>query len=131
MEIEFSQNIYYSNKKKIPIAEVANALLALEEVSALTPILLERLFDDVTVQNMAIYVDELHSGSLKEKIKYYLNGSKFSESSNICNQLTTFNQTDHITAQNVIKTFLGGDIFFKRPRLNLSTCFRSGSFQNY
>ncbi len=72
MEIEYSQDIYYSNKKKIPISEVANALLALEEVSSLAPILLERLFDDVTVRNISIYVDEIHSGSLTEKIKYYL-----------------------------------------------------------
>lgn len=72
MEIAFSQDIYYSNTKKIPIAELANSLLALEKVSALTPILLERLFDDVTVVNMSIYVDDLESGSLSETIKYYL-----------------------------------------------------------
>ena len=72
MEIEFTQDIYYSNKKKIPIADVAKALLALEKVSSLAPILLENLFDDVNVKNMSIYVDELESGSLKEKIQYYL-----------------------------------------------------------
>lgn len=72
MEIEFIQDIYYSNKKKIPIAEVANSLLALEGVSIITPKILEKLFDDLTVKNLVVYVDELESGSLKEKIQYYL-----------------------------------------------------------
>jgi hypothetical protein len=72
MEIAFSQDIYYSNTKKIPIAELANSLLSLERISVLTPILLERLFDDVTVVDMSIYVDDLEGGSLKETVKYYL-----------------------------------------------------------
>lgn len=72
MEIEFTQDVYYSNKKKIPLSEVAKSLLALEQASSIAPELIERLFDDISVRNMSIYVDELETGSLKEKIQYYL-----------------------------------------------------------
>jgi hypothetical protein len=71
MEISFIQNIYYSNKEKIPISEVAKSLLALEELSRVAPEILEKLYEDVTVRNMSVYVDELASGSLKEKINFY------------------------------------------------------------
>lgn len=72
MEVEFTQNIYYSNKRRIPIKNVANALLALEENGFLTSRILERLYRDVSIESLNVFVDTLETGSLKEKIKYHL-----------------------------------------------------------
>lgn len=72
MDIEYTQDIYYSNKQKIPISEVARSLLALEEASSVVPTLIETIFDDVSIKSMSIYIEELESGSLKERVQYYL-----------------------------------------------------------
>lgn len=71
MEVTFSQEIYFSNKKKLPIGDVAKSLLALESVSRNSPIALSKLFRGTNVQQIDIFVDTIESGSLKEKINYY------------------------------------------------------------
>lgn len=72
MDIEVSQEIYYSNRTHLPLAEVAASLLSLEKSSRIAPVALEKIFDGVVVERMSVYLDELHSGSLKEKVRYYL-----------------------------------------------------------
>ncbi len=72
MEIAFTQDFYYSNKKQLPIGDVARALLALEGASKPIADVLEEIYDDVTVQNISLELEELHSGSLSERVKYYL-----------------------------------------------------------
>lgn len=72
MYIQFQQEIYYSNKEHVPLSEIAKSLLALEKAAAAAPRALELLYKDVVPQGVQIYVDELQSGSLSEKLKYYV-----------------------------------------------------------
>jgi len=71
MEFSFVQEIYFSNKKNLLVADVANSLLSLSKVSKLTPQVLERLFEGTIVRDLEVYIDHIESGSLKEKLKYY------------------------------------------------------------
>jgi len=72
MDIVFDQEIYYSNKQHLPLGEVAKSLLALEKATAIAPRAIELLYKDVIAHDFEIIIDELHSGSLTEKLKYYL-----------------------------------------------------------
>lgn len=72
MDISFNQEIFYSNKEHLLLSEVAEALLAAEKSASAAPDVIEALFNGVKVHDFRVYVDELHSGSLTEKLKYYL-----------------------------------------------------------
>lgn len=72
MYIQLQQEIYYSNKEHLPLNEIAKSLLSLEKAAAVTPRALELLYKDVVPQGVQIYVEELQSGSLSEKLKYYI-----------------------------------------------------------
>ncbi len=71
MEINFSQEIYFSNKKKLSLSEIANSLIALENVSILSTQVLTNLYKDTLVEKMEVSIDTLETGSLKETIQYY------------------------------------------------------------
>ncbi|MEJ1397746.1 MAG: hypothetical protein RPU52_09505, partial [Candidatus Sedimenticola sp. (ex Thyasira tokunagai)] len=68
MELSITQDIYYSNKEKIPLSEVARSLLALEEVSRIAPDILEKLYEDVTVQSMSVFVDRCQPWRAKRRL---------------------------------------------------------------
>lgn len=72
MDIAFDQSIYYSNKEHLSLGEVAKSLLALEKAAVIAPRVMELLYPDVVADDFEIVIDELHSGSLSEKLKYYL-----------------------------------------------------------
>jgi hypothetical protein len=72
MDIIFEQEVYYSNKEHLPLNDIAKSLLALEKAVAIAPRVLESLYEDVVAKGIEIFIDELHSGSLSEKLRYYL-----------------------------------------------------------
>ncbi|WP_289283280.1 MULTISPECIES: hypothetical protein [unclassified Methylophaga] len=58
--------IYYSNEKRIPIKNVIKGLLAAETlIDELKPSI-KKIFDDVDIKEINIYLDKLESGSLSE-----------------------------------------------------------------
>lgn len=72
MNIEFARHIYYSNKDHLSVREIAEALLALEKVANPVGEVIEALYDDVVYQSLRIELDELQSGSLSERVRFYL-----------------------------------------------------------
>lgn len=64
---EATHDFYYSNKQAVPLGEIAESLLALERVIKMSPRVLEEL-TQAPIDRIEVYVDELHSGSLFEKI---------------------------------------------------------------
>jgi hypothetical protein len=72
MHILCSNNIYYSNKEHLPLGEVAKSLLALEKAISMVPQALENMYGDVVAQDIEVYLEELHEGSLSERLRYYI-----------------------------------------------------------
>lgn len=68
MEIETSHKIYYSNKKHVPLTDIAESLLALEKIIQQSPSVLEKIFPGAKIQGVEVYLNELKSGSLYEDI---------------------------------------------------------------
>lgn len=68
MELEVHQRIYYSNKKLIPIRDVAESLIALEAIFRQSPNILEVIFPNTEISSVEIYINELKSDSLWEDI---------------------------------------------------------------
>jgi len=68
MELTTTHKIYYSNKRHIPLAEMAESLIALEGIIKQSPNVLENLFPGTKIQGIEIYLSELRSGSLYEDV---------------------------------------------------------------
>lgn len=68
MEIVIHQQIYYSNKKLIPIKDVAESLIALEAIYRQSPDILEAIFPNTEISSVEVYISELKSDSLWEDI---------------------------------------------------------------
>lgn len=68
MELITQHKIYFSNKELIPLSEVAESLLALEKIIKQSPTVLEEIFPGLKIQNVHVFINELHSGSLWEDI---------------------------------------------------------------
>lgn len=68
MELTTTHKIYYSNKRHIPLAEIAESLIALEGIIRQSPNVLEKLFPGTKIQGVEIYLSELRSGSLYEDV---------------------------------------------------------------
>jgi hypothetical protein len=68
VEITIRQEIYYSNKKLVPIKDVAESLLALEAIIRQSPSLLEAMFPGTEISFVEIYINELKSDSLWEDV---------------------------------------------------------------
>lgn len=68
MEITIHQKIYYSNKRLVPIRNVAESLLALEAIIRQSPDILEAMFPDTEISIDEIYINELKSDSLWEDV---------------------------------------------------------------
>jgi len=72
MEITLTQQIYYTNREHLSLSEIATSLLSLEKASRLAPVAMEKLFDGVVVTGLDVSLEELHSGSLLERVRYFL-----------------------------------------------------------
>ncbi len=72
MDIVFEHEIYFSNKNHMLLGDVAKSLLALDRNVKAVPLALEKLYEDVQSTGIDLYIDELHTGSLTEKIKFKL-----------------------------------------------------------
>jgi hypothetical protein len=68
VELTTEHKIYYSNRAGIPLAEVAEALIALDGILRHSPQVLEKLFPGIKVLDMNIFIDKIESGSLLETI---------------------------------------------------------------
>lgn len=68
MELTTKHKIYYSNKRHVPIADIAESLLALEGIIKQSPNVLEHMFPGTKIQGVEIYLSELKSGSLYEDV---------------------------------------------------------------
>jgi hypothetical protein len=82
MELTVHQQIYYSNKKLVPIREVAESLLALESVIRQSPDVLEAMFPGTKIEAVEVFINELKSDSIWEDvvIKFIFgNQKKFDE----------------------------------------------------
>jgi hypothetical protein len=68
--VEFTgdHTIYYSNKQHVPLEDVANSLLALSHVVQRSEPIFNDLMPGTRVASIQVYIDELKSGSLTEKI---------------------------------------------------------------
>jgi hypothetical protein len=68
MDLVAKHKIYYSNRNSIPIKDIADSLLALEELIHQTPDILEALFPGTVIQRVEVSLSELHTGSLWEDV---------------------------------------------------------------
>lgn len=62
-----THDLYYSTKEPVPIGEVIESLLGLERLVKMAPRALEGL-TGVPIDRIEVYVDQLESGSLLEKV---------------------------------------------------------------
>jgi len=65
---EVSQKIYYSNKEYVPIGEIAHSLIALEALLKQAPDVLEKLFPDISIVDVDVFINELRSDSIWEDL---------------------------------------------------------------
>jgi hypothetical protein len=72
MEVTFEHEIHFSNKSHLLLTDVAKSLLALDRNAKAAPVALEKLFDDVRASDIELYLDNLQTGSLTEKLKFRL-----------------------------------------------------------
>ncbi|MEQ1543423.1 hypothetical protein [Methyloglobulus sp.] len=68
MELIINQQIYYSNKESVPLREVAESLMALDEVFKQSSSILEALFPGTTIESVEVFFNELQSGSISEDL---------------------------------------------------------------
>lgn len=64
VEKTIRQVIYYSNKQPIPIRDVAESLIALEDIIRQSPAVLEAMFPGTHILHVEVYIDHLKSDSL-------------------------------------------------------------------
>lgn len=68
MEVVVSQQIYYSNKEWVPIGEIAESLLALEDLIKSSPEVIEKIFPGIVIERVDVYINELKSDSIWEDL---------------------------------------------------------------
>lgn len=78
MELAIDQRIYYSNKNHIPVRDIAESLLSLEQIIKQTPSVMEALFPGVKIDRAEVFISELKSGSLDERVlvKFFFGDQK-------------------------------------------------------
>lgn len=62
-----AHEIYFSTRNPVPIAQIAESLLALERIVKIAPKVLEGL-TQIDIRDVEVYVDTIESGSLLEKV---------------------------------------------------------------
>jgi hypothetical protein len=68
MDFSIRQQIYYTNKNRASIQEIADGLVALDSLIRQTPSVLEALFPDYKIASVEIYLDEFKAGSIWEDL---------------------------------------------------------------
>lgn len=70
--LEADYTIHYTNRDPIPIPEIIESLRSLEKIITRTPSFLEKAYLGVEISSVEVYVNQIESGSLIEKltIKY-------------------------------------------------------------
>lgn len=68
MEITLSQQIYYSNKELVPLREIADSLIALENVVRQSPEVFEKLFPGTKITGIEVFLNEIRSDSIYEDL---------------------------------------------------------------
>lgn len=68
MEVTVNQKIYYSNKEWVPVSEIAESLVALENIVKQSPKIIEALFEDTRVEDVQVFINELKSDSILEDV---------------------------------------------------------------
>jgi hypothetical protein len=68
MELVLTHKIYYSPENPIPVKQIAESLLSLENIINKTPIVIEKLFDGIKIDKTYVFIDKIESGSLTEEI---------------------------------------------------------------
>jgi len=68
MELLTEHHIYYSNKHNIPLAEVAESLVALDKIIRHSPYALEKLLPGLKILDIDVFIAKLESGSLWETV---------------------------------------------------------------
>ena len=66
MYIESQEKIYYSNKEPIPLDDVIGSLQGYSELIKMLPTVLEHLDDNLVIEDIKVFVDEVSKGSLWE-----------------------------------------------------------------
>lgn len=62
-----THDLYYSNREHVPIADIIESLQALDRIVKMSPRVLTGL-TNVEIDRVEVYIEDLHSGSLTEKI---------------------------------------------------------------
>lgn len=68
MEVTVHQQIYYSNKERVPIKDVAESLLALESIIRQSPDILEEMLPGTRIEAVEVFIEELKSDSILEHL---------------------------------------------------------------
>ncbi|MDH5258579.1 MAG: hypothetical protein OEX07_11245 [Gammaproteobacteria bacterium] len=68
LSIQTEHQLYYNNKNPIPIPELIGSLAGIEALIKRTPGMLQELMPGIKIQDINVYVSELHSGSLIEDL---------------------------------------------------------------
>lgn len=68
VELEIRHQIKYTTKQPVPIPEMVEALLGLEQIIKRSPAVLEELFPETHICDVRVFVESLESGSLTEDI---------------------------------------------------------------
>ena len=78
MEIEVRQQLYYSNKKIISVKEIAESLIALENLIQQSKSVVESIFPGTTISSIDVFISKLHSNSIWEDliIKFIFGGQE-------------------------------------------------------
>ncbi|MGF1906168.1 hypothetical protein [Aliivibrio salmonicida] len=66
MYVESQEKIYYSNKEPIPLDQVIASLQGYSELFKMVPTVLEKLDENLIIEEIKIFVDEVSKGSLWE-----------------------------------------------------------------
>lgn len=71
--LEADYTIHYTNRDPVPIPEIIESLKSLEKIITRTPNFLEKAYLGVEISSVEVYVNQIESGSLIEKlnIKYF------------------------------------------------------------
>lgn len=68
MEIEVHQQLYYSNKKIVPVKDIAESLIALENLIQQSQYILEAIFPGTRILSVEVFISKLHSDSIWEDL---------------------------------------------------------------
>jgi hypothetical protein len=72
IELSLQGQVYFSNKERVPIGELADSLLALDRLTQYAPDFIQQVFSDVHVHRITAYLNSLETGSIEENVIWQL-----------------------------------------------------------